>query len=87
MRTPEKPKLATRQVVEPVPLARIESMEEVVQAMRAGTVTAMLFAAKQDGFVTWFNFYARTRSDCVNLLGQLELLRRDIAASEANNYP
>lgn len=70
---------------EPIPQDRIDALEEILAEMRAGKVTAFAFAVKMDGYCTWFGWHAPKRGDCVNIIGQLRLIERDMVAAEGDS--
>lgn len=73
-------------VREPVPENRIAALEEILAEMKAGRISGFAFVAKQDGYCTWFGWWAPKRADAINVLGQLQLVQRDIVNAEENGY-
>lgn len=68
--------------IRPQPMIDAEallSFLEVYEAMKRGSVTAFVIAAKQDGFNRWSFFRAYTHGDRYNLIGQLQCVISELA--------
>lgn len=83
---PRKLKVAPPAPFRKPPKARIEALEEILAELKAGKISGLAFVAKNDGYCTWFGWWAPKRMDAVNILGQLQLVQRDIVAAERDDY-
>gem|GEM_PF-2021202 len=60
----------------------IASLRALIAKAEKGEVTAFVFAACEPGFSYWLSRTATTRQDRTNLIGQLQMLIRDLLNDE-----
>lgn len=63
---------------QPLDAKSIESLEEILTAVKEGRVTAFAIVAREAGYARWSSWRARLRSDRYNILGQLTALTIEI---------
>ncbi len=68
--------LATRA---PLDASAAETLQEILDAVKDGRVTAFAIVAKEAGFSRWSSWRGRVAADRYNLLGQLSALSAEIA--------
>jgi hypothetical protein len=56
----------------------IRIVEEMLEGMKAGRVSAMVVVAKEDTFSRWSCIRAYTNADRYNLIGQLHFVIHDL---------
>lgn len=77
----KKRTLAAVQPIRPSPLRgrSVKTLDEIVSDVHAGRVTAFAIVAKSDGYSRWYTWSAKSTSDAVNILGQLEAIKANVA--------
>jgi hypothetical protein len=65
----------------PLDPAAIRSLEEILEAVRAGRVSAFAIVVKENGWARWSSWRGKRSVDRYNLLGQLAALTAEIAAT------
>ena len=61
----------------------IHTLEEIIIAIKAGTVTGFVVAVKQDGYSRWSLCRAAKNVDRYNLIGQLHHCINELVAMES----